>query len=379
MQESIFFIGGVFTEKTLLENLAVSPATNRWLKGLFSAIKDKRIRIKTFAHLPEPLWPKGILLPGKINCLDSNYDSNLIRYVNLPFLRSRSLSYLYLFNFIKSLKRSTKPFAILSYYPSFYASIVGNYAQNKYKIPWIDICPDVFDPGPNGHPYPRGASNAKGHVFLSYKAYKNSLFQNNLHLDGGIESIKFSKKNRIKRGKIILYTGMLDKWGGIKILLKAFKKIKDPSVRLWVCGHGESKDLNLALKKDSRITYYGLVPEKKLEQLCNDTTVFVNPRPNSVLGNDMNFPSKVLEYLSYGKPVISTWTPGLSPDYKSVLDIIEKDSAEHLSHKILSILSWPETKFQKKSVKIKQFMQEKKTWDYQASRLIDWIKTNIVF
>ncbi len=39
----------------------------------------------------------------------------------------------------------------------------------------------------------------------------------------------------------------------------------------------------------------------------------------------MNFPSKILEYLTYCKPVISTLTPGLLSEYKEVCHIVDAD------------------------------------------------------
>jgi len=46
---------------------------------------------------------------------------------------------------------------------------------------------------------------------------------------------------------------------------------------------------------------------------------FVNPRPVNIRMGETNFPSKILEYLSYCKPILSTKSPGLAPYYDNLL------------------------------------------------------------
>ena len=115
-----------------------------------------------------------------------------------------------------------------------------------------------------------------------------------------------------------------------------------------------------ALKIDSRITFFGLVPENKLVDLCRKALIFVNPRPNNIPGNDMNFPSKLLEYLSYGKPVLSTWTPGISDDYKGIIEVFDQETPQCLANSLLEILSWSNQDIYNKQIKIKGFLTKKK-------------------
>ncbi|MFA6715041.1 MAG: glycosyltransferase family 4 protein, partial [Victivallaceae bacterium] len=172
--------------------------------------------------------------------------------------------------------------------------------------------------------------------------------------------------------------GMLSIWGGVSFLLKAFSLISDPDIELWICGHGSSSELEAARRADPRIKFYGLVSEERLQQIYRQATVLVNPRPNNINGNTMNFPSKILEYLSYGKPVVSTWTPGLSPDYREVLEVLPDENERCLADTILNVLQWPDERKKQNLIAIESFLLKSKTWKHQTDRLVAWLKKEVL-
>ena len=93
----------------------------------------------------------------------------------------------------------------------------------------------------------------------------------------------------------------------------------------------------------------------------------------------MNFPSKLLEYLSYGKPVLSTWTPGISDDYKGIIEVFHQETPQCLANSLLEILSWSNQDIYNKQIKIKGFLTKKKTWNIQSANLINWLDDNKLF
>lgn len=108
-----------------------------------------------------------------------------------------------------------------------------------------------------------------------------------------------------------MYAGILEPVTGVDMLLKAFSRVSNPSVRLKISGKGSYQKLvEDAVKQDDRITYLGCVPYE--EYLCNlkQADVLVNPRNMNLPENENNFPSKIMEYLATGKPIISTRFPG---------------------------------------------------------------------
>ena len=378
MDAKILWVGGILNESSLLRRKASSPAANRWQDGLIGGLIDLGHQIECIAHMPEPLWPKGEVFPRGSNEFSKKIPFTTAPYINIPFMRESSLS----FGYKKALKswcrNNGAPYAVITYNLAPHSIEVGRYAQLKYGIKWIEICADHYDPGINSDNFPKVASLADGHIFLSSAAFLRAPFPNKFHLDGGVitadmKSTPIYTRQRTVKKKILLYAGMMSEWGGVSFLLRAFAKIKEPSVELWICGQGKNKDLASAVRLDGRIKAFGFLPEEDLIQLYQKADIFINPRPSSVPGNAMNFPSKILVYLSYGKPVVSTWTPGLSKDYRNVLEVIEEETDEGLAQTIEKVLMWPTPVLEKKARKIYEFLNSKKLWSIQASKMAKWM------
>ena len=108
-----------------------------------------------------------------------------------------------------------------------------------------------------------------------------------------------------------MYAGILEPVTGVDMLLKAFSQISNPSVRLKISGKGSFQKLvEDTAKQDERITYLGCVPYEEYLSNLKQADVLVNPRNMNLPENENNFPSKIMEYLATGKPIISTRFPG---------------------------------------------------------------------
>lgn len=144
--------------------------------------------------------------------------------------------------------------------------------------------------------------------------------------------------------KYILYTGTLNPQFGIMTLLEAFSKIEDPNVKLIICGFGEAETQVLQMqKKDSRIIYLGKLDRKAVIPLQRNATVLVNPRQNNEEFTKYSFPSKTMEYLASGVPVVAYKLDGIPDEYDAYLNYVEDDSAISLAAKLTEICNMNET------------------------------------
>lgn len=141
--------------------------------------------------------------------------------------------------------------------------------------------------------------------------------QNFLCMEGGIDQDVydyFAKPLHVKSNRdtiSYMYAGVLEPVTGIDLLLKAFAKNHNANIRLKISGKGSLVDMVLeAAKNDSRITYLGCVPYEEYLSNLEQADVLVNPRNMNFPENQYNFPSKIMEYLATGKPIISTRFPG---------------------------------------------------------------------
>lgn len=132
--------------------------------------------------------------------------------------------------------------------------------------------------------------------------------------------------------KIIFYAGTLNKQFGILTLLEAFRQIESEEYALWICGDGDARaQVEAAAEKDSRIRYYGFVGKAEADRLRNMATVLVNPRSNEGAYTRYSFPSKTIEYLLAGKPVVMYQLDGIPADYDPWLHYIPENTPESMA------------------------------------------------
>lgn len=175
--------------------------------------------------------------------------------------------------------------------------------------------------------------------------------------------------------KIILYSGTLTYRFGIMNLLDAFRAIDDEMCELWICGKGEAEEEILKrCRSDNRIKYFGYVTKEHIWELMPRATLLINPRKNSAAFTKYSFPSKTMEYMLSGRPVLMYKLDGIPAEYDDYLYYVTGDSIDNLKEAIETIISKPEDELRNFGNKAKSFVTDRKNNVIQASRLIDMMK-----
>jgi glycosyltransferase involved in cell wall biosynthesis len=130
----------------------------------------------------------------------------------------------------------------------------------------------------------------------------------------------------------VLYAGTLRASYGLQVLLDAFQFLDGENWRLHICGKGPMADSVLAAAaRDPRICYEGFLPNERIMERLVAADVLVNPRPSRQDFTAYSFPSKTLEYLASGRPVLSTRLPGIPDEYFEYLQPIDVETATGLA------------------------------------------------
>ena len=177
----------------------------------------------------------------------------------------------------------------------------------------------------------------------------------------------------LKKDRYILYSGTLNYKFGIGTLLEAFEKTEDKNLKLVICGFGEAEEI-IKEKNDSRIVFLGRVDRAEVLALQRKATVLVNPRQNNEEFTKYSFPSKNLEYLSSGVPLVAYKLDGIPDEYDEYICYPADNSAEALSQEIMKICSLTEDERNALGKKAKYFVFENKNKVKQAQRIIEFIK-----
>ena len=174
--------------------------------------------------------------------------------------------------------------------------------------------------------------------------------------------------------KIILYTGTLNFKFGIMDLINGFSVIDKTQYELWICGSGEAeKEIINRVKSNSRINFLGYITKKEIYDLQKKATVLINPRTNYGEYTKYSFPSKTMEYMLSGTPVLMYKLDGIPDEYDPYLYYINDNQPKNFANRIMEICEKPQSELDDFGKKARQFVLENKNCMVQAKKIIDMI------
>jgi glycosyltransferase involved in cell wall biosynthesis len=300
-------------------------------------------------------------------------DGYPIRYLNLPKLRhglkfrasERTLQRVF--------RKHGKPWIAVFWNIDRYNSFFFQRLKLDLRVPCLVLAADVPVPGAVGaEQYAERCREAVGVVYLSWSAFEESPVSNKMHLDGGVSKAAAPERLGVRctPEPFLLYSGMFLPYSGVDYLLDAFG-LTAGDLRLTVCGDCRDARLFTRFGKNPRVDYRGFVSEGELESLSRKAFAFVNPYLLSAPETRGKFPSKVLEYLSYGRPVISTRTSGFAPDYADVVRFVAGEDPVQLAHEITAASALDEAARAEQWNRCQAFL-ETRTWERQGERFLSF-------
>ena len=176
--------------------------------------------------------------------------------------------------------------------------------------------------------------------------------------------------------RILLYAGGLHERYGLKTLVEAFIKLPNDDVRLHLYGNGPFVDelTNNYCKKDERIVYHGVVNNETVVKAELKATLLINPRPTNEEFTQYSFPSKNMEYMVSGTPILTTKLPGMPEEYYPYIYMFDNETVEGYADTLKYVLSKPNEELQNKGKVAKEFVLQKKNNVFQAKRIMDLIQ-----
>lgn len=177
----------------------------------------------------------------------------------------------------------------------------------------------------------------------------------------------------------IFYSGTLDERYGIKNLLDTFSEIKKENIELWICGEGNYKNNVIeASTKDHRVVYLGQLKHQEVLTLQRKATLLINPRLPDNEFTKFSFPSKIIEYMASGRPVIMHKLPGIPEEYYDHCFYPSNSTNQALLECLNSTLMLDDESLSKKGIRAKEFISQKTPY-IQVAKLLNLIAkgTNI--
>ena len=189
----------------------------------------------------------------------------------------------------------------------------------------------------------------------------------------GISNSSFKNKF-IKTGnkkKKIVYTGKTNESFGVLSLVEAFKLIDNPNYELHIYGCGDSDDY---LKKEAHnnIFFHGFVDSIKINDVIENADVLVNPRKNNETYTKYSFPSKLMDYIATGRPIVCYKLDGIPDEYNEVLFYPKGNTNQDLADKIVFALTLDEASLIRHFNISKKFIKNKNSF-FSIKKLIEFL------
>ena len=191
-----------------------------------------------------------------------------------------------------------------------------------------------------------------------------------------IDDNNLSERLLHKETKVIAYTGSLYYEHGIYTLIDAYLELakRHSDVELWICGgSGDTARINKLCSENKGIKFFGDVSRSESIAIQRTADVLVNPRPVKGEFVKYSFPSKTMEYLASGKPVVMYKLPGIPDEYDEFLNYVDYDSSESMCSVIENVLYYDNVAKNEKAKRGRSFILEEKSSKAQVAKMIAFL------
>ena len=171
--------------------------------------------------------------------------------------------------------------------------------------------------------------------------------------------------------RVMLYAGGIEERYGLKMLVESFIMTEDLNAELHIYGSGSYVDeLQEKCKLDSRIKYLGVKPNSEIVAAERKATILVNPRFTTEEFTKYSFPSKNMEYMVSGTPVLTTKLPGMPVEYNDFVYLIEEESLTGFSSAIRDVMNLHEDVLRDMGNRAKAFVLSNKNNKFLKKHII---------
>ena len=200
-------------------------------------------------------------------------------------------------------------------------------------------------------------------------------------MEGLVDTNALSQTQTISKDypRVILYAGALVEQYGVKAMVDAVLQSSHSDIELHLYGDdkdsGFAKYLRSCEARDKRIVYKGVAKNEDIVKAEQSASLLVNPRFTNQEITKYSFPSKNMEYMVSGTPLLTTRLPGMPAEYNDYVYLFDEETTEGYAKKIDEIMSLSPADLQFKGKAAKEFVLKEKNHIKQAQRVITMFKT----
>ena len=180
-----------------------------------------------------------------------------------------------------------------------------------------------------------------------------------------------SVKNKENDKFIIMYAGGLFEKYGIKLLIDTIVKMDDVILELYGTGDMVSyiNKLNCC-----NIIYGGVLENKEIIKREKEVNLLVNPRFSDAEYTKYSFPSKIMEYMSTGTPVLTTKLSGIPKEYDDYLFYIKDETEKGFYESLKKVCDMDIDYLKERGNKAAKFVLNNKSNIIQCKKILEFME-----
>lgn len=395
----ILYLGSLINPDDCTKHKGPSVAGNRMQAGLVKELKRKfGNRIEIITHYPIAAYPreKKIFIQKKSLEITDNIESVVIPFINLFVVKQITKIISTFIEILKwGLRNKDADKIIICYNALPETAIPIRLGKVFIKYKTISLLADlpidnVFKDKGLKKTFRKIENIITKTNIVKFDGLavlnKNAIYEyapssKYVVIDGGYDgpSIDFFEENHSYVNDssefIVIYSGILVEHNGIVNLIEAAKLVTNNRFKLHIYGKGELEDyVALEASKSENITYKGLVSSQEILELQKKASLLVSPLIPSHPVARVAFPSKIVEYMASGTPVISTRVNSLSDDYLKHLFVFDSIDPKEMAAKLDEIIEMDQYFLAEFGSQAKKFIIKHKNWDVQSTKIESLIK-----
>lgn len=265
--------------------------------------------------------------------------------------------------------KKVKTVALITDIPSL-ATVIGHRKQKGLKM-WLqeryDVAADKF------------LQYGDGYILLTEQMNEavNKYHKPYIVVEGSVDADMQSQERVTEKKDIpksIMYAGGLHEKFGVLKLVQAFIDARIPNYELKLYGSGQAVEkIEEIAKSNPAVKYMGVVPVSEIEKQERKAVLLVNPRPTTEEFTKYSFPSKTLEYMASGTPLLTTRLPGIPEEYFDYTYTFEEETVEGMKNTLIKVLDNDEKRLQEKGMAGQRFVLQTKNNVKQAEKIVKFI------
>lgn len=365
-------------------------AVQKFSRLLVRGIQENNVTITSLSSPPitsKYTSNKWIKLPDEY---EENIRYKYVPYFNIPVLKNLCVFLYTLFYVLFWGLRDHKNKIIICDVLAVSLSMGALFASKLNRIQSVGVVTDIFGMMVGANTFKaRVASKLNAHYVRSFDKYILLTEQMNkvvnprnkpyMIMEGLCdESLMSAPVLDIPKAspRVVLYAGGIHERYGLKMLAEAFVKANVEDAILVYYGNGPYVESYKELCKiHPNLQYGGVASNGEILNEEYKATLLVNPRFSTEEFTQYSFPSKNMEYMASGTPVLTTKLPGMPTEYYSYVYLFLDETIDGYAKTIKRIMSKSSRDLEEIGLSARRFVLFNKNNNVQGKRIIEFIKS----